>query len=247
MTRKYVIAISLLTILTTIQAQTLDQILKHVDQRFLAYEEMDTLTMDVTSTVKHMNSKWEHTKITRVEKSVSVYGDSTHEDYHKVTEEKKGKIKDLTEKAREDVRKAQEKQSKNKKEDGNNNQSIELDELWMLEKERENYNYTLLPDTLLNNRWTHPISVEAHFDSDTLYEGIYYIEKDTYDLMMVDMKPSKNPKMVKEMRLQFWFAPVKHNQLLLERTWTKIYASLLIKKFRIIIDESYTNYQFPNR
>ncbi len=51
--------------------------------------------------------------------------------------------------------------------------------------------------------------------------------------------------MVKEMRLRFWFAPVKNNVLVLEKSWTKVYASLLIIKFRIVVEEEYSNYQFP--
>lgn len=247
MLKRFGLIIGIISICTTLNAQTLNEILTRADEKIQSYTHLDTLIMDVSSTVKHMTSKWETSKITSIEKTVSIYGDSTHEEIHQATEENKGKVKDITKKVQAELQKAEKKQ--NQKKDNNKDEegsmSLSLEELWMTEKDRENYDYKLLPDTLINNRWAHSVEIEAHFDADSLYEGTYYIEKETYDLILVDIKPSKNPKMVKEMQLRFWFAPVKNNQLLLQRTWTKIYASLLIKKFRIIVDESYSNYQFP--
>ena len=224
---------------------SLDSILVRVDKQFESYQHQDSLTMDIHSKVKKMNGKWQPNSIMEVEKTVTVNGSEVHEEIHKVTETKKGKIKDLTEDARKEAQKEKEKhkhddEDKEKNNEEGNSLSMSLKDLWMPAEYRKNYQVNLLPDTLIENRPVYVIQIDTDIESDSTYKGTYYIAKNTYDLVMMDFAPTKNPKMVRELRMKMWFYPPERDMLLLKKSWTKVYASLVIKKFRMIFEEDYS-------
>ncbi len=243
--RLVLLAIGLFVSNLAAETLPLDSILVRVDRQFESYQHQDSVTMDIHSTVKKMNGKWQPNSVMEVEKTVTMNGGDVHEEIHKVTETKKGKVKDLTEDARKDAEKKKKKRDKDKKDTDENNDddqsiSMGLEDLWMTAEYRQYHQIQLLPDTSIGNRDVYTIHIDSDIKSDSTYKGLYYIDKNTFDLVMINFAPTKNPKMVKELQMKMWFYPPQRDMLLLKKSWTKVYASLVIKKFRMILEENYS-------
>ncbi|MBN1895379.1 hypothetical protein JW906_12835 [bacterium] len=226
----------------------LDSLISEIDRRTQAYEDYEDVNMLVRSETRFMNGKWQPEKIVLTEKRAFQKDGKTWEEIIRVTEKEKGREKDLTEKASKEAAKAREKADRAEAEKDSSDKkevSLGLGDLFPFsEEKRPSYSFSMLGDTLIENRSLLRIRAEAIQKNEKIFEGVFSIDPETKDVRMVDLQPSKNPKFVKNMRMQMSFDVMPGNRMVVTRTWMRVFASLLIKKIRIEAEEKYSDYVF---
>lgn len=232
------------------QDSAMDAIIQKIETRMAGYEDYDAFTVSVVSSQKTMDGAWNPKKVVVVDKTITQQGEVRREDILRATQTEKGTTRDITEKYREEQRKREEKKNKETEgDDGKNGErgrvSLGEDEMFPFgPNERSQYTFDQLPDTVVSGRLVYVLQTRAKEKSKELYEGNYYVDQETYDVLMVDLRPSKNPKFVRQMRMKMWFGLLSDHYVV-ERTWMRIYAGFLLKKIRMEVEETYTDYRIP--
>lgn len=233
----------------------LDSLINLIEVRFETYTDYDTFSASVVSVTNIMDGNWEPKEEYEIDKRILIRGEDTEEEIIKAIKRKKGKETDITEKVQEDQKKRKEKAEKRRMKDEGEDQdeqeqgfSVDLEDLLPFQAEkRDLYAFVLLPDTTVSDRPAYAIEATLKEDAENVFEGKYYYDKKTIDLLLVDVTPSVNPKFVKELRMKMWFDVLDNQYLILTQNWMKMYAGFLFKKVRMVIDETYTDYQIvPN-
>jgi len=234
-----------------INAQVLDTLISKINERRVTYNLESDYTCLITTKQNIMDKHWTPKKTTVIEKQITKNRDNYSVDIIRAVEYKKGKEKDITDDVKKENAKNREKSEKeaeeNRGENGEKKHELKLgldDLIPFGEEQRNQFNFLLIPDTLVNAHRYYRIQTRAIEPSEECYEGIYWIDSDTYAITTIDLHPSKNPKFVKELQMKFWFEEIESNHWLPVQIWTRVYISLLIKKFRIQTEEVYSNYQF---
>jgi hypothetical protein len=227
---------------------SLDSLVVRVGRRIEAYQAYDAYSAAVTSNVKIMDGDWKPEKVIRTEKKAFRKNGEQGEEIIQAVESEKGKERDITQKAREESAKSMEKSRRREKagKDGTGGQvRLGLEGLIPFSNaKRPDYSFTLLPDTVVSGvKWVCVQALARQKDSER-YEGRYWIDPDTYDIRLMDVRPSKNPKFVKDLRMRFSFDVLPENRMVVTRTWMRVFAGIVIKKFRMELEETYSDYRF---
>ncbi|MCJ7681027.1 MAG: hypothetical protein MUP70_09910, partial [Candidatus Aminicenantes bacterium] len=214
--------------------------------RLQTYTEPIGWTADVISTTFSMNREWIPKKITTVEKQITQKDKERSEVILSAVEKKNGKISDLTEKYRKDnVKKAEKNKDEDKgKEGGRRNINLSLDEYlpFSPEKQRE-YSFRLLEDSTLRNRPVLRLDVHPLVASEEAWEGVYFIDRETFDILRAEIGPSKNPGPLKLFEMELDLVLLEGKHLVIQRTKVRIHVGLIVKNIRIVSEENYGNYQ----
>ncbi len=229
-----------------------------VETRLNSYTDYDTFSVSVASVTRQMNSQWVSTEEYYIEKKMTVHAEDEEEEIIKAVKKKKGEETDITGQVKEEQKKAKEKaEKKNKKKEENKSQdedeengkfSLDLKDILPFGNDKKDlFEFFALKDTMISERSACGIGVKVKEISDQRYKGNYYFDKETYDLLFVDVTPSKNPKFVKEFNIKMWFDLLDNQYLIMTRDSMRILAGFLIKKIRMEINETYSNYHIvPN-
>jgi len=192
-------------------------------------------------TVLEMNSDWKPGTVTRIEKRITLHDSSRMESIIKaVRTGKDGKEKDIT----EEVIRNDEKEKKDK---SRKSRSMSLDdkELFVFMKEmRSQYDFSWLSDSLLDGKPVKRLAAVPKTRDVKRFFMTYAVHPDSMTVLSVDMTPSKNPKMVKQMTMQMHFFLDSRGHYFMKRFWMRVYVNLLIKKIRSEISEDYSDFQF---
>ena len=219
------------------QSEDLDLLLDKVHQRMSSYPDSLFFTTEVRQTTYFMDKKWQPKKTIIVEKIRHRNGLEINDEIQKAVEIKNGKEVDITNKQREEA--------KQNEEHKGNSMSVSGDKIFPFSPEaRENYQFKMHADSVWNDRPVHVIYAEGQKLSSDFYRGNYYIDSESFDVLGIDVKPTKNPKFVKNFHMRMSFTVVPEGFYVLEKYWMKVYASLLIKKIRMVIEEENSTYQF---
>lgn len=235
------------------QDSEIESLVQKIEERMERYVDYDSFSAAVVSTSREMDKKWNPKKVVVVEKQIIQQGEKRREVILKATEFKKGVEKDVTAEHREYERKRMEKAEKRRREregkkkqdgDGEGSFSLSMDELFPFAPEKqEKFFFHQFADTVIDGRAVICLETRAKEQSEKLYEGNYYVDRETYDVLMVDVSPSKNPKFVKEMHLKMWFDVLDENYYVIKAYWMRVYAGIFIKKIRMEVEETYKNYR----
>ena len=231
------------------QNSDLQMLLDRIEERKNEYVQYDSYTSMAHSVSKKMNRKWTPKETTIVEKRITQEKGKRLEEILKATEIRKNKEKDVTEELRKDEAKRRKKQEKRIEKEGENNDggggsfSLGLDAIDPFAKEkRDLFEFSQGSDSLIGDRPVLCIQTTATQPSDTLYQGCYFVDKETMDILLMDIHPSKNPKAVKELHLKMWFNVLPGNYYVITDYWMKVYASIVIKGIRFLVEEQYSDY-----
>ncbi len=111
------------------------------------------------------------------------------------------------------------------------------------EEKRINYNFIKLEDSYIDGKPVYVIESKAKIRNAKLWEGKYYIDKDSFDVLKVNIKPSKNPKFVKELEMEMSFQVLSQGYFVLKKSRMKINGGIFIKHIRMTVEEEYSNYE----
>ncbi len=73
------------------------------------------------------------------------------------------------------------------------------------------------------------------------WDGIYTIDPRTFDVQTAEVRPSQNPKFVKEIVLKVEIGVMNQRFFVLKRTHLKVDAGILVKHIHKIVDEEYSD------
>lgn len=239
-----------------LHAQELDSLIERINTRMNAFKKDRRFECLVTSREFRMDKNWEPEKTTIVEKKMTVDSSGVVFDIVRGVEIEKGKEKDITLDLKEDVKKEEENQDQDRHEEENKDEekkegekrSVTLgsDDLNPFsEKNRSRYDFILLPDTLADSTAYFRIQAIAKVPDDKRFQGVFWINQETSVVERIKLKPSKNPRFVKDFDLAFRFAGLDSNHWVIMESKVRVYASLIVKKIRIVSEETYSNYTFP--
>ncbi len=244
------------------QQNSLDDLIQQIDARTQSYPEYKNYSATAVSKQWEMDSKWRPGKQVVVTKHIVKQGDGADETILSAVEISKGVEKDVTEKIKETARKEKEKQARKKpgksdsreqagggekKEDDKGSGgsfTMSNDQLYPFsEKKAGLYTFTQLADTAVDGKTLLRIRAEAKTDNPETYEGLFFIDPKTCDVLFMDEWPSKNPKFVKRMRMKMEFMVMPGNFYVFKRFWMSVEASFLVKKIRMEFEESHSDVQ----
>jgi len=221
------------------QSENLELFLDKVHLRMSSHPDSLCYTAEARQTTFFMSEKWQPEKTIIIDKIIHQNGSRRNEDIQKAIKRENGEDVDITEKLIEETKKNAEKKG--------NSISINSEDLFPFDPEvRTNYRFELRPDSLWNGKPVNVIYAHGLKESSDFYRGNYYIDSENYDVLGVDVRPIKNPKFVKTFNMRMSFTVVPEGYYVLEKYRMQMYASLLIKKVRMVFEEVHLNYQFEN-
>jgi len=130
------------------------------------------------------------------------------------------------------------------KENGNSRFEISLEELLPFSIEKRNkYSFELLEEKEYNEIPVYVLKSKAKSPGEKYWEGQYFIQKDTYDLLRIEISPSENPKYVKEFDIKMDFAVLPDGHFVVKHVETWINAGMFLKRIRMITKQEYSDYE----
>jgi hypothetical protein len=107
------------------------------------------------------------------------------------------------------------------------------------ENKRAKFEFYRLDDAVINKRPVLIIEALAKEKDVKLFEGKYYIDKKTYDVLKAQITPSKNPKFVKGMCMDIDFEVLPEGNFIRRRSKTRVNGGFLFKRTWMIFEEEY--------
>lgn len=213
----------------------MDAFLDRVSSKLDSLDNKRPHTVEVTSIVQEMDGHWRPKKETIIQELVTKRDTVRTVKIIKAIVKEKGKETDVTQK----VNKDQKKQGKKR------GIRFGAKDFFPFDRQKRNmYVFQFLPDTTIKNSVVKVLKVKALKPDEDLFNGTYFINAKTAHLVRLNLHPSKNPKMVKEMKLRMNFGINDFGNYIVKDFETITFAQFLLKKYRYKIVEKYKNYKF---
>ena len=191
---------------------------------------------------------------TIVQKTVLMKNKTRQEKIHSAVEIKKGKQKDVTQKyinqAYKDMQKAarERKKAKDKnkgdEEHGGRSMELSLDEMFPFsEKNKDKYDFALLEETAIEGIPVYVLDAKAKQRTKDYFDGIFYINKETWDILRAELQLAKNPGPLKVMEMKMDFEVLPQGYFTLKKIYVRIHVGLVVKNIRQEVVDEYSDYQ----
>ena len=165
-----------------------------------------------------------------------------------------GKKKDVTQKLRDGARKQQEKaikerakqerEGKEESKGGGGRQELTMGEMFPFnEKKRDQYIFQRREDVAFAGKTALVLESKAKLRSDKYYEGTYYIDPDSFEVLRAFIQPAKNPGPLKKLEMEFLFQITPEGYFVPKEMRIRIHVGLVIKNIRMEIQEIYKSYR----
>jgi hypothetical protein len=232
------------------QQADIDSLLDKVEARLSSYKEYESFAVSARTNEQMMDSDWKPKKTVLVEKKITKSKKEQTTEILKATSTEKGGTEDVTGEYRKKEEERREKEKKKKmsdREDEEDDQhgslSLGEDDLFPFKKAgRARFQFTRLADSTVLDKPVLVIQTEARKKSKDVYEGKYYVDPETYDILLVELSPSKNPRFVKELQMKMRFEILPGNYQVVKSYWMRLFVDAWIKKIRMELEEKYENY-----
>jgi hypothetical protein len=221
-------------------------------QRLESFPEMLHWQASVLSKKIEMDKNWNPKKETVVQKTVLMKNKIRQEKIQNAVEIKKGKQKDVTQKyinqAYKDLQKAarERKKAKDKDDEGQGRRHMELslDEMFPFsDKNKDKYDFALLEETAIEGIPVYVLDAKAKQRTKDFFDGIFYINKETWDILRAELQLAKNPGPLKVMEMKMDFFVLPQGYFALKKIYVRIHVGLVVKNIRQEVLDEYSNYQ----
>lgn len=237
------------------QEPEINSLLDKINQSLESFPKDQNWQAKAFSIIVNMDKNWKPKKKTEVEKIVKVQGEDRIEEILKATEIKDGKSKDVTKKQIKEARKRREKalkerakrRAKGKSEDNGDSRELSMEEMFPFSSEkRKDFDFTLLEDTSWAGIPVYTLESKAKIRSDKFYEGKYFISQSDFHVLKAEIKPAKNPKMVKRLEMGISFQILPEGYMMIKQMRMKIHVGLVVKNIRMEVQEDYSDFKLLN-
>lgn len=213
-----------------------------------------TWSAHVVQTVTEADSSWAPRRITRVVKTIRMEGKLQEDRILKAETIRDGRTVDITaefaaerlaflEKERKRLA-GREARGEDREGDPDRKHYFDLLEIMPFGQERRRaFEFLARPAGEAGGDGGAPIAlnVRPKTPAPGRWLGIYTIDPRTFDVLTAEIRPSKNPRFVKEIVLQVEIGVQDGRHFVPKRTRVKIDAGFLIKRIRKIVEEEYSD------
>lgn len=243
-------AVVSLHFLAFVQEDKFEFLIDKVAMRQDSYPKYHNWEALVVLTETEMDKDWLPRKVTVIEKKLKVVNDEETDEVLQVLETEKGVTKDITERyirkaeKEKDKKKSEEGKHKTEKEEDKGTIKLSRDEIFPFnEEKRKKYDFIMLESSHIGGQEVYVLESMTKIKSEDLWEGVYYIDKESFDVLMVKLKPSKNPKHIKEFEIEMSFQVLPEGYFVLKKSKARIDGGIFIKKIRMTVEEERSNYK----
>ncbi len=221
-------------------------------QRLESFPEMSHWRASVLSKQIEMDKNWEPKKVTVVQKSVLMKNKILQEKIQNAVEIKGDKRKDVTQKYinesyKEMQKRARERKKakdKNGEDDRRRHMDFSFDELFPFSaKNRGNYEFTLLEENSLEGTSVYVIDARAKQRTKDFFEGLFYIDRETWDILRAELRLAKNPGPLKVMNMNLDLKVLPEGYLTVRKASVRIHVGLVVKNIRREVVDEYSDYE----
>ena len=216
-------------------------LLNKTAERMSSYPENDNWKARIITKNTEMDKEWQPTKTTTTTMLVKSVDNVLSSEVLKAEEIEDGNTKDITqevaEQTQEQIERSNEQRAEQKSQEDTEDSSdprFPFDE-----KKRAKLSFHRLDDTSINERPVFLIETVAKEKDETLFEGKYYIDQETYDVLKVQIRPSKNPMLVKELDMDIDFEVLPEGNRIERKSRTRVNGGPFFKHVRMIIEVEY--------
>jgi len=237
--------------ITPAQGITDEEILDRVMERVAAYPELKNMEARVASTLQVMDKRWKPKKTTLVDKLIRMTDGLRSEEILSAQETHKGRTQDVTAEMAKDTRKQEEKARKRRAKKGEGDKEkkggrgeMTREQMFPFgEDRRQGYDFNRKGDSYVGKRPAYVLETRAKTRSAEWVEGLYYIGKQTFDVLKAEIRFAKNPKMLKRFEMEAWFRVLPEGYLVMERLLMRIHVGLVVKSIRMQVQEEYRDFK----
>jgi hypothetical protein len=230
------------------------ELVDKVAARMAGFPDIKDFEAEVSSMLINVDKNWKTKKTTLVEKIVRSRGGVREEEILSAVEMEKGRRKDVTRKVREETRKQQDKARKEREkrkkkgqeeaEGGGHRRDLTLEQMLPFsEDKRQGYTFRQREDTSYEGKTVRVLESRAKVRSDKFFEGTYYIDPDSYEVLRAFIQPAKNPGPLKKMEMEFLFQISPEGLFFVKETRVRVHVGLVIKNIRMEVQELYKNFK----
>jgi len=233
--------------------EELESLLDRLSEKTKASLDYKTWRASVASTITKMDKGWTPEEVTAVTRNIgSSDGGEPREEILKVLQTKKGKTTDITQKYAAERRKDREKARRRRAEEERNEPAdgppgggaMSIDEFLPFSKaKRGDFEFRLQDPPASEGPPASVLEARARVKSPRNWEGTFTFDPATYDLISLELRPSQNPKMVKELAMRIDFEVLQFRYLVLKRTQFKVNGGIFIKHVRQIVEDVYSDFE----
>lgn len=225
------------------------ELVEKVCQRLASYPDFEKWQAEVVSSYYYTDKNWQPERIRRVKKRLVVDGETRDEEILEALEMENGKTIDVTEEYRkqrlERLKKLKEEAEKSRKSGRQpvaKNQLTKEDLIPFSEKKKSLFNFILVGEEIYQGIKVYVIEARAREKKENLFEGKYYISKDTFDPLKMVLQPSRFPNFVREFQVEIELEPWQ-GFLMLKKSRLRVYGGFLFKSIRMIVEEDYSDFR----
>lgn len=222
----------------------LDKISKRID----SYPENDNWEYKIVTKQTEMDKQWQPIKTTIATAVIKDAEGVLSGSVIKAVEIENGDTKDIIEQTAEQTEKQIEEANKQRREQGAQKEPENtLNTLFPFEEsKRAKFKFTRLNDSTIDERPVFIIEAEAIEKDEQLYEGKFYIDQETFDVLKARIKPSENPSFVKELDMDLDFEVLPEGNYIRKRSKTRVNGGPFFKRIRAILEEEYSDINILN-
>jgi len=206
-------------------------------------------TAGSVQTTTELDRKGNPEKVTVVTKAVRVDDGRRREDILKAVVTEDGETKDITSTYELESRRRREEGERRAAEEGGSRPSgrrtvrFELDDILPFDPgRRPQFVFGVREASGPDGRRLVFLDVKAKTKDPQSWEGRYTIDPATFDLLKAEIRPSKLPKMVKELSVEAEVEILDGKHFVLKRTFFRVNGGLLfIKRIRMTVEEVYSD------
>lgn len=217
-----------------VYAINLNTFLDNVERRALELENNHSYKVKVQTVENEMDSNWNPHKSTTTHKIVTKIDSVKTTKIISSTIQENGKVTDNTNEA---IKQSTEKKRRKMKIGGK-------DFFPFNSENREKYAFQIKTDSLFEGKSVTVLECVAREAKEGLYNGSYYFYTEDFTLLGLIARPSKNPKMVKEMLLKMSFGINENDVYNTKSVEMRVHVKVLIKNIRMHILETYDDYEY---
>ena len=213
----------------------LDKIVKRAD----SYPEYTNWEYKVVTKYTEMDKQWQPAKTTITTAVVKDAEGVLSARVIEAVEIEDGMTKDIIEETRERTEKQIQEANKQRKEvEAPEEPENTFDTLFPFqESKRANFQFSRLNDASINERPVIIIEAAAIEKDEQLFEGKFYVDQETYDVLKAQIKPSENPTLIKELDMDIDFEVLPAGYYIQKRSKTRVNGGPFFKRIRAIVEE----------
>jgi len=233
---------------TSARAEDLTPMLDKISKRMNSYPGNNNWKYGIVTKSIETNEQWQPKKTTISKAIIKVVDSMVSGELLEAVEIENGNSKDISQKIatqlKEQMESANKETAKRKGQKGIENA---LDIFFPFnDNKRAKFEFRLLNGADINERPVLIIEALAKEKDARLFEGKYYIDEETYDVLKAQITPSKNPKFVKDMYMDIDFEVLPEGNFIRRRSKTRVNGSFLFKRTWIIFEEEYFDVKILN-